>query len=95
MTLAEAPRIYPVFTHHAQELRAAASWLVRRMEKYANGHKPDAKFAAMLNRHRLVVHTLTEMEHAKNPVVYLTKEERELVSRVNAWLKEHPEHRTA
>ena len=95
MTLAEAPRIYPVFTNHANELRSAAFYLIRCMEKYANGHKPDARFAAMLNRHRLVVHTLTEMEHAKNPIVYLTKEERELVARVNAWLREHPEHRTA
>ena len=95
MTLAEAPRIYPVFTWHANELRAAASYLIRRMEKYANGHKPDARFAAMLNRHQMVISTLAHMEHTKDQYVYLTREERELVGRVNAWLKEHPEHREA
>ena len=95
MILAEAPRIYPVFIHHANELRAAASYLIHRMEKYSTGHKPDARFVKMLNRHRLVVHTLSKMENSKNPIVYLTEEERELVGRVNAWWKEHPENRTA
>jgi len=96
MTLAEAPRIYPVFTHHANELRAAASYLISRMEGYAKSRSaPDRKFVEMLDRHQLVIRTLAHLEHTKDPYVYLTREERELVGRVNAWLKEHPENREA
>ena len=95
MILAEAPRLYPVFTHHAKELQAAAAYLVRRMEQHANHGRPDAQFTAMVDRHRLVIQTLAEMMKAKQPYVYLSEEERELVGRVNTWLKDHPEHRTA
>ena len=95
MTLAEAPRLYPVFTHHAKELQAAARYLVRRMERYAGNHMPDEKFHALLTRHRQVIQALSEMEKAKEPFVYLNRDERDLVARINTWLKEHPEHRTA
>ena len=95
MVLAEAPRMYPIFTHHAKELRAAARYLMNRIERYAESHAPDWLFNEMLNRHGQVVRTLAEMEKAKNPFVYLTQEEKDLVNRINAWLKEHPEHRTA
>ncbi len=95
MVIAEAPRLYPVFTHHAKELQAAARYLTDRMEQYSKGHTPDSRFSDMLNRHREVLRTLAEMEHTRQPFVYLTQEERELVIRVNAWLRKHPEHRTA
>ena len=95
MVLAEAPRMYPVFTHHAKELKAAARYLVQRIERYAESHSPDWLFNTMLTRHDQVVRTMREMENSKNPFVYLTREERDLVARVNNWLKEHPEHRTA
>ena len=95
MVLAEAPKLYPVFTHHAKELRAAARYLVRRMEKYAGDRMPDDTFHALLECHRQVLRTLGEMEHAREPFVYLNREERELVGRVNTWLKDHPENRTA
>lgn len=94
MVLAEAPRIYPVFTHHAKELQAASRYLVRRMEQYAGEHEPDEKFNAMLNRYRQVVLTLLRMHQANTPYIYLDREERDLVSRVNAWLKGNPEHKT-
>ncbi len=95
MVLAEAPRMYPVFTHHVKELKAAARYLVQRIERYAESHAPDWLFNTMLARHDLVIRTMREMENSKNPFVYLTREERDLVARVNNWLKEHPEHRTA
>ncbi len=95
MILMESARIYPVFTHHAKELRAAARYLVRRMEQRAGNTKPDEKFNALLDRHRLVVRTLVEMEHTREAFVYLTEEERDLVNRVNTWLKDHPENRIA
>ncbi len=95
MVLAEAPRIYPVFTHHAKELQAASRYLTRRMEQYARNHEPDEKFHALLSRYREVVMTFLRMHQAKTPYIYLTQEERELVTRVNAWLKANPENRTA
>ena len=95
MVLAEAPRIYPIFTHHAKELQAAARYLVRRMERCREDRSPDEKFNALLDRHRQIIRTLQQMMNAKNPFVYLTREERELVARVNTWLKEHPENRTS
>ena len=95
MVLAEAPRLYPVFTHHAKELRAAARYLVRRMEKFAGPRTPSSRFNALLDRHNLVLQALAEMEHAREPFVYLTEEERKLVERVNTWLKKHPENRIA
>ncbi len=94
MVLAEAPRIYPVFTHHAKELQAASRYLVQQMEQYAGKHEPDEKFSAMLNRYRQVVMTFLRMYHAKTPYIYLDQEERELVTRVNTWLKANPGHRT-
>ena len=93
MVLAEAPRLYPVFTHHAKELQAASRYLTRRMEQYAGQHEPDEKFNAMLTRYRQVVMTFLRMHHAKTPYIYLTQEERELVGRVNEWLKNNPDHR--
>ena len=95
MVLAEAPRLYPVFTHHAKELQAAACYLTRRMEAYADDSEPDERFNALMTRHREVLRTFLLMQQAKNPFVYLTREERDLVNRVNAWLKEHPENRIA
>ena len=95
MVIAEAPRLYPVFTHHAKELQAAARYLISRMEQYSKDHVPDSRFSDMLNRHQEVLRTLAEREHTRQPIVYLTQEERELVIRVNAWLRKHPEHRTA
>lgn len=93
MVLAEAPRIYPVFTHHAKELQAASRYLTQRMEQYAKKHEPDEKFNTLLDRYRQVVMTFLRMHHAKTPYIYLDQEERELVARVNAWLKANPEHR--
>ena len=90
---AEAPRIFPVFTHHAAELHAAARYLVRRIEQYAGHHAPDEIFTRLLDRHRQVVGTLQEMQNSREPYVYLTREDRELVKRVNHWLREHPEYR--
>ena len=95
MVIQEAPRLYPVFTHHAKELQAAARYLVGRMEQYRKDHIPDSRFNDMLNRHKEVIRTLSEMEHTREPFVYLTQDEKELVVRVNAWLRMHPEHRTA
>ena len=95
MVLAEAPRIYPVFTHHAKELQAAFRFLSRRMEQYARTGQPDEKFNALLDRYREVVRTFLRMHHAKEPFVYLNREERDLVNRVNAWWKADPDHRTA
>ena len=96
MILAEAPRLYPVFTHHAKELQAAARYLMQRMERFAAGCGiPDERFYRMMERHRLVIQTMAEMNSAREPYVYLNQEERDLVRRVNTWLKDHPEHRTA
>ena len=96
MVLAEAPRLYPVFTHHAKELQAASRYLVRRMEQYAAGNRePDEKFNALLDRYRQVVGTFQLMRKAKDPFVYLNQEERDLVQRVNTWLKDNPNHRIA
>ena len=55
MILAESPRLYPVFTHHAKELEAAARYLVRQMVRQAGTSEPDGKFNALLDRHRQVV----------------------------------------
>ncbi len=93
MILAEAPRLYPVFTHHAKELQAAARYLTRRMDHHAGNREPDEKFNALLDRYNQVIHTFLLMLHARDPFVYLTQEERELVGRVNTWLKAHPENR--
>ena len=93
MILAEAPRIYPVFTHHAKELQAAARYLIRRMEEYPRDHAPDAFFQRMLTRHAEVTRTLQTMDAAKEPYVYLTQEERDLVGRVNSWLRTSPQER--
>ena len=93
MILAEAPRLYPVFTHHAKELQAAANYLVGRMASHAGSALPDEKFNALLDRHRQVIQTFLLMQQSKSPYVYLTQEERELVGRVNAWLRKHPENR--
>ena len=95
MVLAEAPRLYPVFTHHAKELKAASRYLSRRMEQYARTGKPDDKFNALLDRYSEVIQTFLRMQRSKAPYVYLTQEERELVTRVNTWLKDHPENRIA
>ena len=95
MILAEATKLYPVFTAHANELRAAACYLVRRMEQYAGRQKgkPDEKFHEMLQRHCQVLRTLADMECAREPFVYLNKADRDLVFRVCNWLKAHPEDR--
>lgn len=93
MILAESPRLYPVFTHHAKELEAAARYLVRQMVRQAGTSEPDGKFNALLDRHRQVIRTFTRMKQSRTPYVYLNLEERELVGRVNAWLRKHPENR--
>ena len=93
MILAESPRMYPVFTHHTAELQAAARYLVGRMEKYKGGSAADKVFNALLDRYMLVIRTLTAMEKAKDPYVYLDQDEKELVVRINTWLKKNPEHR--
>lgn len=93
MILAEAPRIYPIFTHHTKELQAAARYLIQRMEEYARDHTPDAFFQRMLDRHAQVTRTLQEMEASKEPYVYLTQEDRDLVTRVNSWLRTSPQER--
>ena len=93
MILAESPRMYPVFTHHATELEAAARYLVGRMEKYKGGSAADKGFNALLDRYLLVIKTLSAMEKAKDNYVYLSREERELVGRVNTWFKGNPDHR--
>ena len=93
MILAESPRMYPVFTHHAAELQAAARYLVGRMEKYKGGSAADRGFNALLDRYMLVIRTLTEMEKSKDSYVYLNQDEKELVVRINTWLKKNPEHR--
>ena len=93
MILAEAPRIYPVFTHHAKELQAAARYLARRMESHAGSEVPDDRFNALLDRYSQILRTFLLLHGAKESFVYLTREERELVGRVNTWLKAHPENR--
>ena len=91
MVLAEAPRIYPVFTHHAKELLAAARFLIRRMERYTESEVPDDRFNTLMERYSQIIRTFLLLYGAKDPFVYLTLEERELVGRVNAWLKAHPD----
>ena len=86
-------RTFPVFTHHTKELQAAAQYLVRRMEAYADSRTPDEKFHALLARHKDVIHTLYALENTRAPFVYVTQEEQDLVKRISAWLKDHPEHR--
>ena len=93
MVIAEAPKLYPVFTHHAKELQAAARYLVRQMEQRAGTPDPDPTFSALLKRHRQVIQTFLQLHRSKSPYVYLTREERELVARVNTWLKKNPEYR--
>ena len=95
MVLAEAPKLYPVFTHHAKELEAAARYLVGIITRHEGSAAPDEMFNRLLNRHREVLHALQQMRSSRNPYVYLSREDRDLVVRVNTWLKEHPEHRSA
>ena len=91
MVLAESPRIYPVFTHHAKELQAAARYLGRRIDHYSREQSPEGLFDRMLERYGEVIRTLCQMQRAQEPYVYLNKEERELVVRINTWLRDHPE----
>ena len=93
MILTEAPRIYPVFTHHAKELQAAARFLACRMESHAGSEAPDDRFNTLLDRYSQILRTFLLLHGAKESFGYLTQEERELVGRVNTWLKAHPENR--
>ena len=94
LVFAEGAERFPVPTSHAEDLKAAARYLVRRMEAQPKGAKPDAFFYKLLSKHQQVIGALWYLEHARGQVAYVSADERALIARVCAWLHEHPEERT-
>ena len=92
--MAESVERFPVPTSHTEDLKAAARYLVRRMEAQPKGAKPDAFFYKLLSKHQQVMGALWYLEHSRDDVAYVTSDERALVARVCAWLQAHPEERT-
>ena len=92
--LAESVERFPVPTSHAEDLKAAARYLVRRMEARPKGAKPDAFFYKLLSKHQQVMGALWYLEHSRDDVAYVTSDERALIARVCAWLHDNPDERT-
>ena len=92
--MAESVERFPVPTSHAEDLKAAARYLVRRMEARPKGAKPDAFFYKLLSKHQQVMGALWYLEHSQDDVAYVTSDERALIARVCAWLHDNPDERT-
>ena len=93
MVLAESAELFPVKTSHAADLRAAAWYLVRRMEDQPKGATPDARFHKLLMKYSQIMRALVCLENTPADYAYLESEDRALVTRVCAWLENHPDER--
>lgn len=91
--LAECAERFPVPTSHVEDLKAAAQYLIRRMEAQPKGGTPDGFFFKLLSKHQQVMSALWYLEHAKGQVAYVTADERALIARVCAWLHDNPDER--
>ncbi len=92
MILAENPRLYPVYTWHAEEVmhldRRVYDLLRRR-----SGNDESEKTDFLRDLHRRLDRVFQQLKKASGAVAYLEKDDRVLVEKVVRWLQQNPDDR--
>ena len=87
--------LFPVMTSRVDDLRAAAQYVIRRMEAHPRREKPDSAFVKLLQKYFQIMRMIYRLEHTDAAIAYVSPDDGALVTRISDWLAEHPEERTA
>ena len=87
--------LFPVMTSRVDDLRAAAQYVIRRMEAHPGREKPDSDFVKLLQKYFQIMRLLFRLENTDAAIAYVSPDDGALVTRIEDWLAEHPEERTA
>ena len=87
--------LFPVMTSRADDLRAAAQYVIRQMEKHPRDEKPNMAFVKLLQKYFQIMRLLFRLEHTNAQIAYVSPDDGALVTRISDWLAAHPEERTA
>ena len=91
MVLAEAPKLYPVYTWHADEvMRLDRRVFDLMIWKHTRG-EDDAKLVFLRDLHKRLRSVFRKMMETSGNVAYLNQAETDLVKKTAAWMKDHPQ----
>ena len=89
MTQAKSTKKYPVYTWHAEEVKTVFYRIMEMMRQKMDWKENDEMFLHYLHLHDRLLKLVYRLD-VTAPVVYLEKDERELVGQVAEWVKKLP-----
>ena len=95
MTLMEAPRLYPVYTWHADEVLEVIRRVEELIRQKAGWSEKDKMYRFFTDLKKRLDVLLYELRSASGSIAYVDRENRELVEKAVGWLKDNPKDRTA